>query len=167
MKLIDLFAIMDNETLIACKSIEGREFIFKAKYENENAYSKLCEYLKHNLYITRIDKNYCYFDTKRLFSEHPRLKSVLEKHPEYDDIENMLFTALNCNQLELCEEILNVFWEQKFFRVSYDVYGTVSINVSAGDYDEAFKIADEEIKKADFGIMSELDLSVGDIIELF
>ena len=30
MKLIDLFAIMSNETLVACKSTEGQEFIFKA-----------------------------------------------------------------------------------------------------------------------------------------
>ena len=33
MKLIDLFAIMNNEALIACKSTEGQEFIFKANRE--------------------------------------------------------------------------------------------------------------------------------------
>lgn len=167
MKLIDLFKIMDDETSIACKSTKGHEFVFKAKYENDNAFSQLCEYLKHNLYITRMDKNYCYFDAKGLISEHPKLKGVLEKHPEYENIEGMLFAALNRNQLELCEEILNVFLAQRFFVVSYDVCGTVSIQVSASDYKEAFKIADEEIKKADFGIISEPDLSVGDIMELF
>ena len=167
MKIIDLLAIMDSETFIICKSTEGHECAFLAKYENENAYSQLCEYLKHNLYVTRMDKNYCYFDAKGLISEHPKLKGVLEKHPEYEDIESMLFTAINYKMLELCEEILNVFLAQRFFEVTYDVCGTASIQVSASDYEEAFRIADEEIKKADFGIVSELELSAADIMELF
>lgn len=167
MKLIDLFKIMDNEASITCKSTKGHEFVFEAKNEEENAYSQLCEYLKHNLYITRMDKDYCYVDTQRLVSEYLKLKGVLEKHPEFQDIESLLFTALNRKWLEPCEEILNVFYSQSFFEISYDVYGTVSIRVSALNYEEAFRIADEKMKKADFGIVSELELSVADIMKLF
>ena len=167
MKLIDLFKIMDNEASIACKSTEGYKFVFEAKHEEENAYSRLCEYLKHNLYITRMDKDYCYVDTQRLISEYLKLKGILEKHPEFKDIESMLFAALNRNWFELCEEILNVFLAQRFFEVTYDVCGTASIQVSASDYEEAFRIADQEMKKANFGIVSELELSAADIMELF
>lgn len=167
MKLIDLFKIMDDETSIACKSTEGHEFVFEAKHEEENAYSQLCEYLKHNLYITRMDKDYCYVDTQRLISEYPKLKGVLKKYLEFKDVESLLFTALNHKWLNACEEIVKIFLAQRFFKVTYDVFGTASIQVSASDYEEAFRIADEKIKKADFGIVSELDLSAVDILELF
>lgn len=114
---------MDKKASLRCRGTLNNEFVLKANYVRDTAYTRLCKALAENLDVKFLDGYYCVVDTEKLLDSQEN-KKLLNNYP-FENSERMLAVALNKKDSDLCEKMFKILEKlEPSIKISFEAEGT-------------------------------------------
>ena len=114
---------MDKRTSLVCRGTLSNEFVLKANYVRNTAYTKLCKMLIESLDLIFLQHNFCIVATEKLLN-NVSFDELLHSYP-FKNSEEMLAVALNNKDCELCEKIYKILEiSEPSIKINFKVEGT-------------------------------------------